>query len=47
MQAVIDGVETLVAMEKRLEKDEGIEDLYPSGISTPAGASRLFSCFDS
>lgn len=31
VQCVIDGVETLIEMEKKLENSQSIEDLIPSG----------------
>nr|AAR14888.2 three domain flagellar creatine kinase [Chaetopterus variopedatus] len=37
VQLVIDGVSTLVEMEKRLEKGEEINDLMPTGLFRPCG----------
>lgn len=37
VQLVIDGVQRLVNMEKRLESGESIQDLLPSGLDPPTG----------
>ena len=44
VQLVVDGVEKLIAMEKRMEAGKDIEDLMPSGLQRMRSDDWMLTC---